>query len=170
MLTDVSDRAGPPWQILRVARGLATGDLDNDGRMDLLVLSQDTPLAYFHNRSAAGHFLTLRLEGTKSNREAVGARVTMVTRSGRQVAFRFGGGSYQSTCDRRIHFGLGKDEKVQSIEVLWPSGQIDRFGPLAGDTGYLLREGQPVPTPLSGFTGSPGQPQQTKLHRDPRDG
>ena len=59
-LTDVSDRAGPPWQVSRVARGLAAGDLDNDGRVDLLVGAQDVPLAYFHNRTAGGHSLTLR--------------------------------------------------------------------------------------------------------------
>ena len=79
-LTDVSDRAGAPWQVLRVARGLAAGDLDNDGRIDLLIVAQDVPLAYFHNRTAGGHSLTLRLEGTTSNRDAVGARVTVLAR------------------------------------------------------------------------------------------
>ena len=72
-LTDVSDRAGPPWQVPRVGRGLAVGDLDNDGRIDFLLLAQDRPLAYFHNRTSGGHALTLRLEGTTSNRDAVGA-------------------------------------------------------------------------------------------------
>ncbi len=72
-LTDVSDRAGAPWQVPRIGRGLAVGDLDNDGRLDLMILGQNQPLAYFHNQSAAGHWLTLRLEGTVSNRDAVGA-------------------------------------------------------------------------------------------------
>ena len=106
-LTDVSDRAGPPWQVLRVARGLAAGDLDNDGRIDLLLLAQDGPLAYFHNRTAGGHALTLRLEGKTSNRDAVGARLTVVAGGRRQVAWRFGGGSYQSASDPRLHIGLG---------------------------------------------------------------
>ena len=75
-LTDVSAHAGAPFQTLRIGRGLAAGDLDNDGRVDALVVSQNEPLAYFHNRSQAGHFLTLRLEGRTSNRDAVGARVT----------------------------------------------------------------------------------------------
>ena len=76
-LTDVSMQAGAPFQTLRMGRGLAAGDLDNDGRVDALVVSQNEPLAYFHNRSESGHFLTLRLEGRTSNRDAVGARVTV---------------------------------------------------------------------------------------------
>jgi tetratricopeptide (TPR) repeat protein len=154
-LTDVSDRAGPPWQVPRVGRGLAAGDLDNDGRVDLLLVAQDGPLAYFHNRTAAGHALTLRLEGTASNRDAVGARVTVVAAGRRRVAWRFGGGSYQSASDPRLHFGLGDAERVESIEVAWPSGRVGRFGPLAADAGYLLREGQAEPRPLAGFPRRP---------------
>jgi hypothetical protein len=150
-LTDVSDRAGPPWQIPRVGRGLAAGDLDNDGRVDLLLVSQDGPLAYFHNRGAGGHALTLRLEGTASHRDAVGARVTVVAGGRRRVAWRFGGGSYQSASDPRLHFGLGDADRVESIEVAWPDGRVDRFGPLAADAGYLLRQGQGEPEPLAGF-------------------
>ena len=155
-LTDVSDRAGPPWQVPRVGRGLAVGDLDNDGRIDLLLVAQDGPLAYFHNRSAAGHALTLRLEGTASNRDAIGARVSIVAGGRRQVAWRFGGGSYQSASDPRLHFGLGNADRVESIEVAWPSGRVDRFGPLAADAAYLVREGQAELTPLAGFTRRPG--------------
>jgi tetratricopeptide (TPR) repeat protein len=150
-LTDVSDRAGPPWQVPRVGRGLAAGDLDNDGRVDLLLVAQDTPLAYFHNRTPDGHALTLRLEGTTSHRDAVGARVTVLAGGRRRVAWRFGGGSYQSASDPRLHFGLGDSDLVETIEVAWPSGRIDRFGPLPADAGYLLREGQSEPRPLPGF-------------------
>src|SRR5205823_5334466 len=67
-LVDVSEAGGPPWKTLRVGRGLAAGDLDNDGRIDLLVVAQNAPLAYFHNQTAGGHFVTLRLEGTTSPR------------------------------------------------------------------------------------------------------
>jgi enediyne biosynthesis protein E4 len=150
-LTEVSDRAGPPWQVPRVARGLAAGDLDNDGRVDLLIVAQDGPLAYFHNRTPGGHALTFRLEGTASHRDAVGARVTVVAGGRRRVAWRFGGGSYQSASDPRIHFGLGDADRAESIEVAWPSGRVDRFGPVAADAGYLLREGQAEPKPLAGF-------------------
>ena len=63
-LVDVTDRAGPPFQVPLLGRGLAVGDLDNDGRVDILILSQNQPLAYFHNQTSGGHWLTLRLEGT----------------------------------------------------------------------------------------------------------
>ena len=73
-LINVTDRAGEPWTTPRIGRGLAVADLDDDGRLDLLLVSQNTPLAYFHNRTGAGsHFLTISLEGTTSNRDAVGA-------------------------------------------------------------------------------------------------
>jgi thioredoxin-like negative regulator of GroEL len=138
-LTDVSSAAGPPWQVLRVARGLATGDLDNDGRIDLLLLSQDVPLAYFHNRTDGGRALTMRLEDTISNRDAVGARVTIAAGGRRRVAWRFGGGSYQSASDPRLHFGLGDGRCADTVEITWPSGRIDRFGSLAADAVYLVR-------------------------------
>ncbi len=148
---DASDRAGPPWRVDRLGRGLATGDLDNDGRVDLLILSQNQPLAYFHNRSAGGHSLTLRLEGTESNRDAVGARVTVVAGGRRRNAWRIGGGSYQSASEGRLHFGLGDAERAEEIEVTWPSGRVGRYGPLPVDAGYLLREGAAAPEALKGF-------------------
>ncbi len=152
---DVSDKAGLPWRVPRLARGLAAGDLDNDGRADLLIVSQNQPLAYFHNRSSGGHSLTLRLEGTTSNRDAIGARVTVTSARRRRTAWRIGGGSYQSSSDPRLHFGLGDTDRVEEIEVTWPSGRTGRFGPLAADTGYLLREGSVAPEPLRGFTPPP---------------
>jgi enediyne biosynthesis protein E4 len=148
---DVSASAGPPWSILRVGRGLAKGDLDNDGRIDAVVLSQNDALAYFHNRTKGGHFLTLRLNGTTSNRDAVGARVTIVAGGHRQVAQQFGGGSYLSAGDPRLHFGLATSDRVESVEVRWPSGRMDRFRDLDADRGYRLIEGDEAPKPLKGF-------------------
>jgi enediyne biosynthesis protein E4 len=151
-LEDVSASAGAPWQVERVGRGLAAGDLDNDGRIDAVILSQNEPVAYLHNKSkGVGHFVVLRLEGTKSNRDAVGARVTLVAGGHRQVLQRQGGGSYQSASDPRLHFGLGKSDRVASIEVRWPSGRVDRFSNVAADTGYLVREGEGKLVPLLGF-------------------
>jgi len=166
-LVDVSDKAGPPWRVPRLGRGLAAGDLDNDGRVDLLIVAQNSPLAYFHNRTAAGHSLTIQLEGTVSNRDAIGARVTATARGRRLTAWRIGGGSYQSASDPRIHIGLGDADRAEQIEVTWPSGRVDQFGPLAADAGYRLREGAEAAEPLRGFTPTQGSggdrdPQRTR--------
>jgi enediyne biosynthesis protein E4 len=152
-LADVTDQAGEPFQRPLLGRGLAVGDLDNDGRLDALVVSQNDPLIYLHNRTRAEHgrFVVFRLEGTRSNRDAVGARVTIRSGGRVQVAERFGGGSFASAGDPRIHFGLGERTTVESVEVRWPSGGVDRFGPLDANTGYLLREGEKTARPLEGF-------------------
>jgi hypothetical protein len=154
-LIDVSDRAGPAWSVLRIGRGLAAGDLDNDGRVDLVILEQNGPLALFHNRSGdertSGHFVTFGLEGTLSNRDAVGAKVIVQAGQRRQAAQRVGGGSYQSANDPRLHFGLGDIRKIDEVEVRWPSGRVDRYRDLMADTGYMIREGDTQPKPLRGF-------------------
>jgi tetratricopeptide (TPR) repeat protein len=150
---DVSARAGPPFQVLRMGRGLAAGDLDNDGRVDAVVVSQNDAVAFFHNRtpSEGAHFLTLLLEGTKSNRDAVGAKVLVHSGGHVHVAPRLGGGSYQSAVDPRLHFGLGASRQVEWVDVRWPSGRVDRFSNLDADTGYRLREGDRVALPLQGW-------------------
>ena len=151
-LVDISGLAGKPWQVAHIGRGLAVGDLDNDGRVDAVIVAQNEPLVYFHNRTKrAGHFVTFRLEGTKSNREGVGASVTIMAGGRRQVAQRCGGGSYQSAHDPRLHFGLGERDRIDSVEIHWPAGQIDRWADLAADTGYILREAAPGVLALPGF-------------------
>jgi hypothetical protein len=130
---------------------LAAGDLDNDGRLDLLIVSQDRPLAYLHNRTAGGHWVTLLLEGRASNRDAVGARVAIDSGGRRQVAWRIGGGSYLSAGDPRLLFGLGTAGRVDALEVTWPSGRVDRYHDLPVDTGYRLREGDAEPSALTGY-------------------
>ena len=152
-LTDVSDRAGAPWLVPRMGRGLAAGDLDNDGRQDLLILSHDQPLAYLHNRTSGGRSLVLRLEGAGAGREAIGARVAVRAGGRRLVAWRTGGGSFQSASDPRLHFGLGDAEVVDDVDVAWPSGRVGRYHHLRTDAGYLLREGEEEPRPLPGFHG-----------------
>ncbi len=152
-LVDVSARAGPPWQVPRLGRGLASGDLDNDGRLDLVIVSAGGPLAYFHNGGPAGHSITLGLEGLPpgSNRDGVGARVVLTSGGRRQVCERVGGGSFLSASDGRIHFGLGESPTIEAVEVRWPSGRVDRYKGLKADAGYLLREGRPEAAPLPGW-------------------
>jgi predicted Zn-dependent protease len=147
-LTEVSAEAGPPFKALHIARGLAVGDLDNDGRLDALVQVQDEPLIYLHNRSKGGRFIAFDLEGTRSNRDGVGATVSVITPDGRRhLAQRIGGGSYQSASTPLVQIGLGDATRAAKVEVLWPSGRLDRFSDLASDTVYRLREGNPRALP-----------------------
>jgi tetratricopeptide (TPR) repeat protein len=164
-LVDVTERAGTPWQVPLLGRGLAVGDLDNDGCLDLLILPQNQPLAYFRNRTEGGRSLTLKLEGGPSNRDAIGARVVVDAGGRRRFAWRLGGGSYQSSSDPRLHFGLGTSDRVQSVEVLWPSGRIDRYTGLEPGGGYRLREGEPLPRPLPGF----GSQSMRPMRGNPKD-
>ena len=87
---DVTGKSGQAWLAPRVGRGLATGDIDNDGRIDLLIVAQNEKMAVLKNRTPCGHFLTLRLEGTSSNRDAVGARLKVLA-GGRNSCFNGSG-------------------------------------------------------------------------------
>lgn len=150
--SDATALAGDAWSVPRVGRGLAAADLGNTGHVDFLFLPQNEPVALLRNRSEQiGHFLTLRLEGAKSNRDAIGAEVTIKAGGVKQVAQRFGGGSYGSASDPRLHIGLGAATKVDALTVRWPSGTVDEFTGLAVDRGYLISEGEPTAKPLTGF-------------------
>ncbi len=161
-LLDVSERSGDAWTTLRVGRGLAAGDLDNDGWIDAVVLPQNEPLAYLHNegppevkRDPSGGFVSILLEGTRSNRDGVGARVVATVGKRKQVLERQGGGSYQSAGDPRLSIGLGPADRVDEITVRWPSGAIDHYVDLKPGRGYRLCEGDPSPQPLKGFPSHP---------------
>lgn len=141
---DVSAAAGAPWDVLRLGRGLAGGDLDNDGRTDALIVSQGAPLGYLHNLTPGGHWVSLKLHGRESNRDGVGTRIILHAGGRRWVTQRFGGGSYQSANDDRIHIGLGSPDLIDRLEVRWPSGKVDRYAKLEVDSGYDVREGSPT--------------------------
>jgi enediyne biosynthesis protein E4 len=109
-------------------RGLASGDLDNDGDLDLVFVNTNEPAAVLLNAvSASGHWLKLQLVGTASNREAIGARCVIRTSDGTQLRHRYGGGSYLSTSDRIVHFGIASGATLESIEIHWPSGRVTTF-------------------------------------------
>ncbi len=160
-MIDASETSGEGWTVPRVGRGLVVGDLDNDGRVDVLVVSHDTPLAYLHNETEpASNFLTLELEATATASAADGARVTVETGERRLVGWKVSGGSYQSASDPRLHFGLGDADQVELIKVRWPSGSLDHYEQLPANTGWKLQEGDPTPTPLPGFV-------DTRISSDP---
>jgi len=131
---DVTASAGAALGEPYVWRGLATGDLDNDGRLDALVTANDGPVRLLHNETAnANHWILLKLTGHKSNRDAIGAAVKITTASGAQYATVTTASSYLSSSDKRVHFGLGKAPVVESIEIRWPSGIVQTLQNVAAD-------------------------------------
>ncbi|MFO0960628.1 MAG: FG-GAP-like repeat-containing protein [Isosphaeraceae bacterium] len=158
-LIDVSRQAGDPWQVVRMGRALASCDLDNDGRPDLLLAGQNEPLAYFHNQTRdTGRFVTLQLEGAGpgSNRDAIGASVTIEAGGKTFRGWRTGGGSFQSASDPRLHLGLGGAERVDRVEVRWPSGKVETYPGIEPGRGYRICEGDPEVKRLPGFGGTSG--------------
>jgi hypothetical protein len=104
---------------------MATGDLDNDGRVDAVVNTNEGPAYVLHNETPTeNHWILLKLTGHQSNRDGIGAEVKAVTASGAQFATVTTTSSYLSASDKRVHFGLGKNEVVQQIQVRWPSGIV----------------------------------------------
>ena len=131
---DVSAEAGTVFQQPWVGRGLAVGDIDNDGRLDAVVTTNDGPLHVLHNETTtSNHWLMLKLVGHKSNRDAIGAIVKIVSTKGVQCATVSTAGSYLSSSDKRLHFGLGQDSVVKSVEIQWPSGIRQTLQNIRGD-------------------------------------
>jgi len=139
---DVSRWAGSYFQQKWLGRGVAVGDLDDDGKQDLVVSNQRAPLAVLHNRTRTGNRVSLELVGRPpSNRSAIGARVELSGWDKPLVREVIGGGSYLSTSDRRIHLGLGDRRGIPTLKIYWPSGRIEEW-PNVPRGSYLVIEGQ----------------------------
>jgi len=139
---DVSAQSGAIFSQPWVARGLAVGDIDNDGRIDAVVTTNDGPAYVLHNETPTkNHWLTLNLVGHKSNRDAIGAEVKLTTSKGLQLATVSTAGSYLSSKDKRVHFGLGTDTAAKSVEIRWPSGIVQTFHNVGRD--QILRVDEP---------------------------
>ena len=145
---DVSAQSGAVFQQAWTGRGMAVGDLDNDGRVDAVVTTNDGPAYVLHNEIATtNHWLMLSLTGHRSNRDGIGAEVRVTTSAGTQMVTVSTAGSYLSSNDKRAHFGLGKDTAASKVEIRWPSGIVQTLTNVKGDR--IVNVDEPAPTPAT---------------------
>ena len=137
---DVTDEAGPGFRTPRPARGLAVGDLDGDGRQEIVIANMNSAPSLLKNSGPHGHFINLSLTGTKSNRSAIGARAILSVGGRKMIDQVMSGGSFFSSNSLDLHFGLGKATVVDSIEIRWPSGVIQKIGKMSADQTLKLTE------------------------------
>jgi hypothetical protein len=137
---NVTEEAGPAFQVPRPARGLAVGDLDGDGRQEIVIVNMNSVPSLLKNQGPHGHFLNVLLTGTKSNRSAIGARVIVTIGNRKMIDEVMSGGSYYSQNSFTLHFGLGEATEVAQVEIHWPSGILQRTGKVAVDQTVKILE------------------------------
>jgi len=139
---DVSLRAGPGIALEKSSRGAAFGDLFNTGQVNAVVNNMnDAPTLLHNRRPGPNHALLIELEGTRSNRSAIGARVSVQAQGWRMIDEVRSGGSFCSQNDLRLRFGLGPRQEAESVEIAWPSGRTEIFHRVAADQWVRIREG-----------------------------
>ena len=154
---------------LQSRRGAAFGDVNNDGLVDVIIYNVGQPPTLFINETQnSNHRVLLKLVGVKSNRDAIGARVSLQTSTMSQVAEVHAGGSYLSSNDQRIHFGLGPEGTIEKLTIRWPSGNVEVLTKLLADSIYTIVEGRGVQSAvaLSLVKGPPGPRSTTPKHLD----
>jgi hypothetical protein len=143
-LRDVTAKAGSALTAGAVSRGLALGDLDGDGALEAVVSNMNEAPSLLRNEGEKGNAIVIELAGTRSNRSAIGARVTVKAGGGVQVEEVRSGSSYASQSDFRMHFGLGAAAVVESVEVRWPNGSSEEFPEIAANQFVTIREGEGI--------------------------
>ena len=139
--TETTASAGASFASPRVARGAAYGDINNDGALDLLVSTNGGAPALFRNTGATNHSLRIKLVGTKSNRDGIGAVVRLTAGGDTQTQMLRSGSSYLSSSELVLTFGLGTHTQAHSVEIRWPSGQADELKDVAADQIIAVKEG-----------------------------
>ncbi len=138
---DISNEAGPALRVPRSARGLATGDLDGDGHPEVVLVNMNEPPALLKNFGAHRNAIAVTLEGTRSNRSAIGALVEVVTGSHRQTQQVSSGGSFFSQNALTLYFGLADATMIDRLHILWPSGDEQEWKRLPANYAYRFVEG-----------------------------
>ena len=152
---DISKEAGAAIQIPQVSRGMAIGDLFNDGKLEAVIENlKGEPMILRPEGGAKNHWVSFQLESEKSNRLALNARIRATAADLVQLGEVISGGSYLSQHDLRVHFGLGSHERVDKAEITWPDGKVETVTNLAADRFYTVREGAGITasTPPSSIT------------------
>ena len=145
---DISASAGPGINARASSRGLAVGDLWNDGRISAVITNLNSvPSLLVNQVRNSNHWIAIRTVGTKSNRDGIGARISIKAGARTLVDEVRSGSSYNSSSDMRVHFGLGSAAKVDSIQIRWPSGLVERFDNLPVDSIQTLKEGSGTAVP-----------------------
>lgn len=140
---DVASVVGGGFAQLRVGRGLACGDFDRDGDVDLLMTTNNGPVVFFRNDQLAGNrSLRFRLVGTKSNRDAIGATIRVFHGGASQTRMVKSGSSYLSQSELPVTFGVGRRDRVDRVVINWPSGRTEEFENLASGQAYECVEGK----------------------------
>jgi hypothetical protein len=143
---DISETSGPGFTTARSSRGLAVGDLWNDGKMSAVVSNMNEPLSLLVNQVKNGnHWIGIKTVGTKSNRDGIGAKIRVQAGGRAHVDEVRSGSSFDSNNDMRVHFGLGSTAKVEWLEVRWPNGLTERFEGVGVDGVRTVREGSGKP-------------------------
>jgi enediyne biosynthesis protein E4 len=141
---EVTSQMGPAFASPKVGRGAAYADIDNDGALDVLVTTNGGRPWLFHNEVATNHSLRVKLVGTKSNRDGIGAVVRVTSGGAMQWQMLRSGSSYLSASELVLTFGLGSAAKADAVEIQWPSGQVEKLSGVAGDQTVTVEEGKGV--------------------------
>ena len=142
--TEVTQQMGAPFAAPKVARGGAYADIDNDGFLDVLLTTNAGPAYLFHNEGGTNHSLRVKLVGTKSNRDGIGAVVRILAGSDKQWQMLRSGSSYLSQSELVLTFGLAQQRKADSLEVQWPSGESEKLSNIDASQTITIQEGRGI--------------------------
>jgi hypothetical protein len=153
---------GSAFAAPKVARAAAYADIDNDGFLDIMLTTNSGPAYLFHNEGGSNHSLRIKLVGTKSNRDGIGAVVRATSGNGKDKQWKMlrSGSSYLSQSELVLTFGLGMQAKADSVEIQWPSGQVDKLSNINAGQTVTVQEGKGVIV-----SRAYGKPQVEALHK-----